>query len=296
MSEQFKNQHIVPVSYLNHFGTKQKSGKYLIGARTVKDNKLSKPFRQSTENVGYICNYYDVPEREDPKHWEHFLDEKFDRLCGQKLEHIIAHAAVSPNKTVILDDDRKDLLSKIIISQILRVPDFFDFGYKKFQEVMKKTKGDLIDTFSAIAQDKVHIVENLQVTNTQQKDMILTGAFDERRFEKYCNILKTKVWVAFYNCDYKKTPFVTCDNPVLVINQAGNKTGVFVNGLIQNDTFIFFPVSPAVMIAIYSPTILCGGISLFNGMKVNLTSEEKFVSFINRKLINQAFKHVFTKE
>lgn len=296
MSEQFKNQHIVPVSYLNHFGTKQKSGKYLIGARTVKDNKLSKPFRQSTENVGYICNYYDVPERDDPKYWEHFLDENFDRLCGNKLSCLIADTTLLPHKATVVNDDRKDLLSKIIMSQILRVPDFFDFGYKKFQEVMKKTKGDLIEIFSVVAPDKVHVVENLEVTDTQQKDMILTGAFDEKRFEKYCDILKTKAWVAFYNCDYKITPFVTCDNPVLVINQAGNKTGVFVNGLIQNDTFIFFPVSPAVMIAIYSPTALCGGISLLNGMKVNLRNEEKFVSFINKNLINQAFKHVFIKE
>lgn len=295
MSEQFKNQHIVPVSYLNHFGTKQKSGKYLIGARTVKDNKLSKPFRQSTENVGYICNYYDVPERDDPKHWEHFLDENFDRLCGRKLEQIIAHATLSPNKTVVLDDSKKDLLSKIIVSQMFRVPDFFKHGFQKADEVMKMMKAELIEVFNDIAPDKVPYVERVEFTDTQQKDIILSNIFDDERFNRYCEILKSKSWVVYYNCDYNDTPFITCDNPVLITNSNGSKIGLFANGLIQEETSIFLPISPSLLIAIYSPMAVEGGMWLLDGEKINLMNEKKFVKRINEMLIRQAFRYVFEK-
>ena len=295
MSEDFKNQHIVPVSYLNHFGTKQKSGKYLIGARTVKDKKLSKPFRQSTENVGYICNYYDVPERDDPKHWEHFLDENFDRLCGRKLEQIIAHTTLSPNKTIVLDDNRKDLLSKIIVSQMFRVPDFFKHGFQKADEVMRKSKAELIEVFNDIAPDKVPYVERVEFTDTQQKDIILSGIFDNERFNQYCEILKSKSWVVYYNCNYKDTPFITCDNPVLVTDKAGSKLGLFANGLLQEETVVLFPISPAILIAIYSQSSLGGWMLVFDGMKFNMINERKFVTSTNEKLINQAFRYVFEK-
>lgn len=295
MSEDFKNQHIVPVSYLNHFGTLQKSDNYLIRTRIVKDNKLSKPFKQSTNNVGYICNFYDVPERDDPKYWEHFLDENFDRLCGKKLEEIIIHASLAPNKTVILDDERKYLLSRIIISQMLRVPKFFEFGFKKAEEITKKTKEELIEVFKEISPDKVPVVEKVEISDTQQKDILLSEMFDAERFTGYCEILKRKTWIVYYNLNAKDTPFITCDNPVLVTNRNGSKIGLFVNGLIQKETSIFFPVSPSVLIAIYSPTAILGGISLFDGQKINLINEQKFIKWINDLLSCQAFKYVFEK-
>lgn len=295
MSEDFKNQHIVPVSYLNHFGTLQKSDNYLIRTRIVKDNKLSKPFKQSTNNVGYICNFYDVPERDDPKYWEHFLDKNFDRLCGKKLEEIIIHASLAPNKTVILDDERKDLLSRIIISQMLRVPKFFEFGFKKAEEITKKTKEELIEVFKEISPDKVPVVEKVEISDTQQKDILLSEMFDAERFTGYCEILKRKTWIVYYNLNAKDTPFITCDNPVLVTNRNGSKIGLFVNGLIQKETSIFFPVSPSVLIAIYSPTAILGGISLFDGQKINLINEQKFIKWINDLLSCQAFKYVFEK-
>lgn len=295
MSEEFKNQHIVPSSYLNHFGTLQKSGNYLIGTRIVKDNKLSKPFNQSTNNVGYICNFYDVPERDDPKYWEHFLDENFDRLCGKKLDRIIIHASLAPNKTLILDYERKDLLSRIIISQMLRVPKFFEFGFKKAEEITKKTKEELIEVFKEISPDKVPVVEKVEISHTQQKDILLSEMFDAERFTGYCEILKNKTWIVYYNLNAKDTPFITCDNPVLVTNRNGSKIGLFVNGLIQEETSIFFPISPSVLIAIYSPTAILGGISLFDGQKINLINEQKFIKWINDLLSCQAFKYVFEK-
>lgn len=295
MAEKYKKQHIVPKSYLNHFATKQKNDKYNIITMIKKNNILSDKFVQTTDKVGYISNFYDVPERDDPKYWEHFLDENFDRLCGKKLDRIIAHASLSPNKTVILDDERKDLLSRIIISQMLRVPGFFEFGFKKSEEIMKKTKEELIEVFKEIAPDKVPVVEKVEFSDTQQKDIMLSEMFDAERFTGYCEILKRKTWIVYYNLNAKDTPFITCDNPVLVTNRNGSKIGLFVNGLIQKETSIFFPVSPSVLIAIYSPTAILGGISFLDGQKINLINEQKFIKWINELLICQAFRYVFKK-
>ena len=71
MAKQFVNQHIVPKRYLDRFASKV-DGKYIIGTRYY-EKKQPKLFRASTADVGYIKNFYDVTDRDDPKYWEHFF-------------------------------------------------------------------------------------------------------------------------------------------------------------------------------------------------------------------------------
>ena len=295
MAEKYKKQHIVPKSYLNHFATKQKNDKYKIITMIKKNNTLSDEFVQTTDKVGYISNFYDVPEKEDPKYWEHFFDINFDRLCGNRLNCIIADATLSPHKSKIINDERKDLLSRIIMSQIFRVPECLKNCERIADETIDNLRKELVRFFEEKAPDKVPIIRNLSISETQRKDMMLTGIFDKKRFNKYCNILKSKTWLVFYNNDYKTTPFITCDNPVLVTNADGSELGIFINGLVGGGTMIYFPISPAVLIAVYSPTSFWGGIAPLDGMKFNLKDENKFIMTINRRLVKQAYRHVFIK-
>lgn len=84
MAKDFTDQHIVPKRYLDRFGTK--AGKRtIIGTRIVMKGKL-KFFSDSTANVGYIKNYYDVTDKNDPKYWEHYFAREIDTLCGQDTQ------------------------------------------------------------------------------------------------------------------------------------------------------------------------------------------------------------------
>ena len=83
MAKDYTNQHIVPKRYLDRFGTKD-GKRTIIGARIV-DKGNVRFFTDSTVNVGYIKNYYDVTDKNDPKHWEHYFAREIDTMCGQDM-------------------------------------------------------------------------------------------------------------------------------------------------------------------------------------------------------------------
>ena len=89
MAGNYTNQHIVPKRYLNRFGTKS-GDRTTIGTRIISKGKV-RFFVESTENVGYLKNFYDVTDKSDSKYWEHFFAREIDSLCGQDMENIIAN-------------------------------------------------------------------------------------------------------------------------------------------------------------------------------------------------------------
>lgn len=64
MAKDFTNQHIVPKRYLDRFGIKDRKTT-IIGTRILEKGEV-KFFTTSTDNVGYIKNYYDVTDKDDP--------------------------------------------------------------------------------------------------------------------------------------------------------------------------------------------------------------------------------------
>ena len=81
MAKDFTNQHIVPKRYLDRFGIKDRKTT-IIGTRILEKGEV-KFFTTSTDNVGYIKNYYDVTDKDDPKYWEHF----FAKEISSPLKH-----------------------------------------------------------------------------------------------------------------------------------------------------------------------------------------------------------------
>lgn len=84
MGKDYTDQHIVPKRYLDRFGVSD-GKRTMIGTRIVKKDEV-KFFMDSTTNVGYIKNYYDVTDKDDPKYWEHFFAREIDALCGHDIK------------------------------------------------------------------------------------------------------------------------------------------------------------------------------------------------------------------
>lgn len=87
MAKDFTNQHIVPKRYMDRFG--RKDGKRTIIGTRITNKGNVKFFEDSTANVGYIKNYYDVTDKNDPKYWEHYFAREIDTMCGQAMENFI---------------------------------------------------------------------------------------------------------------------------------------------------------------------------------------------------------------
>lgn len=253
MAKAFVKQHIVPKRYLDRFATPTKKGKNLIGVRLDDGGKI-KLFESTTDKVGFINNYYDVKEGEELKYWEHFFANRFDGLYGDELNKIISKVVLSQNSANILDDYDKEVLSKIIVSQLLRHPKNIGHIYKNFPDLKRRSKKILLNKIPKQLKPNVsHIIDNIEFTKKQSNDIYLNGVFDEIRFKVFCDVIKNKTWLIYQNSIPSRMPFTTSDNPVLVIEKGSDKLGVFNVGINNKDCIIFFPLSPTVAVQIMNP-------------------------------------------
>lgn len=293
MAKVYTNQHIVPKRYLDRFGTKD--GKQtIIGTRIVNKGKV-RFFTDSTANVGYIKNYYDVTDKNDPKYWEHFFAKEIDTLCGQDLENIIAKVTLSRPNIVVLSTQDKEVLSKLIIAQLMRIPESIDYVTEHiYPRVSKQVKEEVASALPQFMLDKYgEQLRNTELPEQNQKEFVLNHVFAPENFDRYCKILQDGIWLVYVNTQRSNTPFLTSDNPVLVEGIGKKETGIFRNGLANPATCIFYPLSPEIAVAIYSKQgIMVLAADEYDGRKMFL-DELKYIMNKNVNIMAQAYHHSF---
>lgn len=293
MAKGYTNQHIVPKRYLDRFGTKD-GKRTIIGTRIVNQDK-ERFFTDSTANVGYIKNYYDVTDKNDSKYWEHYFAREIDTLCGQDMENIIAKVTLSrPDVTVLSACDKK-VLSKLIIAQLMRIPESIDYAKTElYQRAFKEVKEDMMSTLPQFMFGKYgEQLKNLELPEQNRKELFFNHVFAPENFDRYCKILQDGIWRAYVNTQRSNMPFLTSDNPVLVERIGNKETGVFYNGLGNPATCIFYPLSPEIAVAIYSQQgILEMIFDKYDGKKM-MIDDLKFIRNKNKKIMEQAYRHSF---
>lgn len=293
MSEQFKKQHIVPQSYLKRFALFKNGNTYVMGTRLYLPNiKKPKFFTESVANVAYRDNYYDTYAQKDKKFWEHYMDDNFDTLCGEPLGSIVSALRLSmPNKTV-LNDSQKDILARIVLSQSIRVPTFFEGQVTRSEQLLGKYKEDLLSQIPERHSDKVELIKKIEFSKDDRKNIVFEAMFDKQRFEKFCNLLKEKTWIIYYNGIKDVLPFVTSDNPVVFAEMGGQKRELAKIGLMSDRLVILYPIAPDLLIGIYSSNLFLGNIDSYDSV-LKVVKEEKFITSCNAKVIAQSYVHSF---
>lgn len=293
MAKDYTNQHIVPKRYLDRFG--RKDGKRtIIGTRIVSKGKV-RFFEDSTANVGYIKNYYDVTDKNDPKYWEHYFAREIDTLCGQAMDNIIAQVTLSQKNATVLSDQDKVVLSKIIVAQLMRVPESIDYVKNVlYPRVSAQVKEDLISALPpAFVEKHMEQIKSTEFSEQDQKELMFNHSFEPVNFDRYCDVLQAGVWVAYVNMHRDTMPFLTSDNPVLVEGVGSKETGMFRNGLANPATCIFYPLNPGIAVAIYSRKGIMGLVADEYDRRKILLDEVKYIMSRNVKIMAQAHCHSF---
>lgn len=293
MAKDFTNQHIAPKRYLDRFGTKE-GKRTIIGTRIVSKGKV-RFFTESTENVGYIKNYYDVTDKDDPKHWEHYFAKQIDTLCGSPMSNIIAKSTLSQKNAIVLSNEDKEVLAKVIVAQLMRVPESIDYVKAVlYPRVSAQVKEDIISTLPpAFVEKHRERIMNTEFTEQDQKELILNHSFEPVNFDRYCKVLQNGIWVVYVNKNRDTMPFLTSDNPVLVEGVGSNETGMFRNGLASPTTCIFYPLTPGIAVAIYSRQGILGIAAEEYDRRKILLNEIKYIASRNTKIMAQAHQHTF---
>lgn len=292
MAKQFVNQHIVPKRYLDRFAS-QIDGKYIIGTRYY-EKKQPKLFKASTVDVGYIKNFYDVTDKDDTKYWEHYFAREIDSLCGREMDSLIATITLSRNDAVVLSEHYKQVLSKVIVAQIMRVPSSVAYIKEIYPRVEKAVKDSVIaaipDSLMAIYKPKI---QSIKLDEQWQKEQFFNHSFAPENFDRYCSLIQDRIWMVFVNTQRNDMPFATSDNPVLVEGIGKKEVGLFHNGLTNPTTCIFYPISPAIAIASYSKNGMMGIVADELDGKKFLLGELKYIMDKNIKIMEQAYHHSF---
>ncbi|MDO4859756.1 MAG: DUF4238 domain-containing protein [Bacillota bacterium] len=292
MGKPFVRQHIVPKRYLDRFAS-QREEKSIIGTRMYKNNEPYF-FLEATSNVGYIKNYYDVTDKDDSKYWEHFFAENIDYLYGTEIRRIISKATLSPNDIVILDEHDKEVLSRAVVAQMLRVPSSIDYMKEIYPRVEKEAKDIIISALPpSLANKYRQKIQDTKLDEQWQKEQFLNLSFAPERYDRYCKLAQDRIWVVYVNTYRNSMPFVTSDNPVLVERIGRKEIGLFKNGLVDPATCIFYPLSPSVSVASYSKDgIFSDVIDEVDGKK-ELLNELGFIIDKNIKIMEQAYRQSF---
>lgn len=293
MAKAYIKQHIVPKSYLDRFGVKD--GKNTIIGTRIKHKGKPHFFTSSTSDVGYIKNFYDVTDKDDPKYWEHFFAREIDTLCGHEMENIIAKVTLSQVNATVLSVHDKEVLSKVIVAQLFRIPSSFDYMTNQiYPKVSKQVKEEMAAILlQALLEKYGEQIRHLEISEQYQKELMLNYTFAPENFNRYCEILQNGIWIIFFNKQRSAMPFMTSDNPVLVEGFGNTQLGVYHNGLANPATCIFYPLSPAVAVAIYSRQGILGvGSDTYDGKNITL-DDLKYIMDKNRKIMEQAYCHSF---
>ena len=292
MDKQYVNQHIVPKRYLERFASVV-DGKCIIGTRCYVKGQ-PRLFLETTDNVGYIKNYYDVTDKDDSKYWEHYFAREIDTLCGRDMQNIIARITLSKSDAIILSEHDKRALSKVIVAQMMRVPSSVEYINEIYPRIEKKVKEDVLTAIPESLLSKYKpLIQEIRFDDQWKKEQYFNHSFAPENFARYCDFLLDRIWVVYVNVHRTIMPFATSDNPVLVEGIWKKEIGLFQNGLTNPATCIFYPISPVIAIASYSKDGIMRSVADELDGKRFLLSDVKFIMDKNIKIMEQAHHHSF---
>lgn len=293
MSNPIRHHH-VPQTYLKNFSFRKKEQFKLFAL----DKETKKIFESNIEDVAVEKNFYTVKKIEDNYAWEKFYSTNIEPMMRKEISNVIqtSQNCLVQDRAKILDDEQQIKLAIIMMCQLLRGKHSRDFQHKIFTEkapiLLEETKKKFMGKGNKEL-DKA--LENYQITDDMFKMTSMEAIFNIEMFCRITQELLNRCWVVYRIIGNNE--FITSDNPFMFIdNQTFNVTP-FHNGISNIRTVTFYPISPKLVIATYSPEVLGGLLNTYDGRLIFIKSDNdmRFVDNINKKQLEQCYRQVFCK-
>ncbi len=209
------------------------------------------------------------------------------------LDRIIAKTILCCPENIVLDEMDKVALSKMICFQFTRVPAFVDRFIEKGTEYGQLLKKQITAIFENQLTDHIKEAINKAIEMDSVKDIILGGIIDEKRLQRYAELLSDRVWLVLYNKTH--IPFYTSDNPVIMYNTQLDSFRYNDVGIGRYDTILYFPISSRVLIQILPASHTTDKIiDEYDCKRIILDDEElKFIISINKMQMHHASRDAY---
>lgn len=281
-------QHYVPRLYLKNFSVSKNNTCYVF----VKQKYGKRIFETNIENIAVEKNFYTVEKLKDKNTWEKFYANTVEPQFNSQLNKIIlkcSNMLLVDGVKIINDQDKQELALDLAI-QIMRGK----IVRNKEIELYNKLSPGILDSieYKKFKQTREYCEKLLKNKDTF-KEVVYRLTMNSDLIKKLTNVLYNKGWVLFQTVD--NAEFITSDSPLMVIN--GNRLDAtpFKNGLALDDTVISFPISPDLLLMLYSKNKFFGYFNNNDGCRFWIDKEINFVHTINYLQYEQCNKFVIAR-
>lgn len=291
-------QHYVPRAYLKYFSIK-KNNEFVVW---VYDKQINKHFQTSIKNVAvekdlYLLNNIDDEHIiKEGNAWEDYYSKEVEPALSNLIGGVISQFdnKLISNRSIALNDELKDKFSLQIVYQIYRG--------KNALNKAEIIRGDISEEIRLQAEELAvdmygennsididSYLKNNELWRLSYAEAAVSGKAHGRLIKR----LKNRLWILYKITDNNQ--FVTSDSPVLLYNASSKSVGLFQAGFGFDSTILYYPVSPKLLIAIYSDNYLFGSMEMFNNKICLLTSKDKvFIDNVNQLQLQNCIRQIYS--
>lgn len=284
-----RKHHFVPRVYLKNFAF-QKKDEWSVKVIDKTKNQLHKA---NIKDIAVEKDFYRIDSKDDEFYWEYYYSEHIESVIPATFNSLIAICTLSVDKSPVLNSDMKLKLAKIICSQLLRTKKsremHFDIGQRVANNVITKVK----EKFKRLlSEENIAYLNNFNYDDVLNKLISLPIINEEERINRFINILLERYWVVYKNVNYRISPFITSDHPVVFYNIITRETDFSNNGLGVPQIAIFFPVNRQFLIGLYTESMYFNQMFELND-KMLIVDDIPFVMKQNRIQYEQCHRQAY---
>ena len=284
-----KRNHIIPKVYYKSFtcdSNQKLTNQYLIKDKTVQE--LISIKNVAVEKHYFLYRNYDGS----------YNTEIEDRLAKYESNEITSIISRIRNKTSLLalpehiafDDKDKDSIINMIINFQTRAKDFREYSIKTTDTVLPEFLNELVQS------DKSNRIQK-EIDNQilRDKERFLDECIKRTVLEKQSSLqqyLFSSRYCLFFR-NYTLLPFITSDEPVNIFN---NQCGITKTALKDHFTVIYFPVTPHIIIGLYSAALMNFRKEYDNRLFDLSNKDYKFIRYMNDLQMKTAHNCVISND
>lgn len=248
MSEQRK-QHHVPQTYLKNFA----SGKKGDSLYTL-SKQQRKVYPDRVPDAAAERHFYTLNNYEDKYFWDNLYTKNIEPEFGKTLQEIkkaCDNVLVQSDTTVISEELKHDLVFHLIF-QLLRGKQTRKYIKDLYEKTLPNAFARAEEHFKSINKEVLEkSFEKFRKDDEYFKELSMDSIFSEKVIFSFANILKNYIFVIYRN--ESEIPFITSDNPVMIVDSNTLNSRPFSNGLLVPSTVVLFPISSKLLLCAYNP-------------------------------------------
>lgn len=283
------HQHHVPQVYLKNFCSQD-------GRLAVLNSDTGKIFSAGTSVIGAEKNFYTLDKLDDPYYWEKFYAKGIEPLMGELLPQIISRGNVLVRTGhCIISPEEKLQLALILVMQMLRGKQSRKYEEDLFVKLLPDVTEEAKEKFGPLSDQQAEFLDAFRTDTNYFKQISMDVTLDMDRIIQYTNAIRWHTFVFYHICGNME--FVTSDNPFMLVNSQTLSAVPFSNGLLQESTRGYYPLSPKLLLCIIHPSAFFGALSDNDGrlFHLNSDSERVFINTINDKQKEQCYNQVYAR-